>query len=1361
MRGEVYQYFLIMLGVCATALFGAFLFRELYPEYKIYQEDYVALEEFRSTYTGAPVPPFRYGIKQIVIADKNKGPEVIDRCTSCHITLEFEHFSPTKIAYDINGNMEIDVDGFPVQVPNPNYIWHKLDESIASLRNEEVNAALLREGKGAEAQKRLNLADKYESYKTAQVGGETFDVTKVLRMHPLIGRETRPFEYHPLDDYGCTSCHSGNGRGLTSQKAHGPVFDGQYEVEFMGPTPQFLEKDVNNDPQFAHIFNNKPGHALLFQTTPVLIGSLMQAKCVQCHKTGVGILEEAYSIADQSTTRRKEKSNAIKIAYNNEVAALVSLINLQKSIQSKGVAKTLETLEEKEQDLFLSEEEMKSTKQQVLFVRKNQNSAKSIESQIKRQIFEIIGSEELISKLNALTQKNEISPALINTFINDNRLNANAKGTLFAKADAKNLEQEMLFHLEDTDQSFSKIISNPNVTNAMVNDVDLMTNSFENGKQLFVSQACYACHRIAGFSRGGIGPELTEEGKKYPWFIKESIVWPQADLKTSTMPNFKLDHVELEGLMTFLLAQTGETKAEAETTYKIALQNWEAGKKVTWEQPISPSKMQDLDFAMNVFATEGCAACHRLKGFTSNVGFAIEKSKEEVPFKNLYDERAWFSKIFPEEIAGSEIVETIEKFQNELETRIVDDVRKDSILEKIEAKTPDAVISLYSNFRYASRAKNHEYETRIKEEKDPAKRKELKSQLEAWKNLVWRVLMMYVQEYGLGRLIGPRPNWAGVYRTDEWLMEHFRSPSSHIARSIMPVFPFDDSKFYSLTHMLDVLGIRNRDEVRQIWQHRGFNPQEAYQIFCSQCHGAFMQGNGPVSDWIYPIPKSLRNADFLRNLTKANVYKSIIHGVKGTPMPPWGEIGDDKDIKDPTPVITATEAKQLVDWIFSSLPGSQVIRGNKDVPKWQYTPKDVLEEIKKEGGKLEPKTNLQNQEKKATPSELTALPTGNDYFASTKPVVYTKKQESNVEVDKYFNIIPQPDDKEDENAYYIKKSYYTPQNLMAGRAFFELNCAVCHGRDADGSGNRAGSMIDAKPRMLTNLDWLETRDDLRLLRSIKYGIPGTAMVAWGDQTSSLQRMQLVMYIRTISEKAQLSDKLLSMLYKAFDKTEISIEKVRIYIQPQLKEAKLELEKVSEKQFNLNKLFEKGEGSQKDALEAYQKLLILTDKLNNFEDIDELAQKLIQEIKSEKKILQDVGFSMIAQKDNGINPQNFNDLICLKCDPYTFKNGVLSMKETPEDKVESAIKEIDDNIDKSISSLKSELTLVKGKIKSPSREEEIKHIETKLDQLKKLQQKLTTSLYKAKQSRERQKELVNTLNKKMTDLKKQPKQDRAE
>ncbi len=82
-------------------------------------------------------------------------------------------------------------------------------------------------------------------------------------------------------------------------------------------------------------------------------------------------------------------------------------------------------------------------------------------------------------------------------------------------------------------------------------------------------------------------------------------------------------------------------------------------KEETLGSSVPPSKIHDLRYGMTVFATEGCAACHRLKGFQSNVGFAIEKDKEPT-FDEMYRERNWFTSLFPEEALGSQIVKTIE-----------------------------------------------------------------------------------------------------------------------------------------------------------------------------------------------------------------------------------------------------------------------------------------------------------------------------------------------------------------------------------------------------------------------------------------------------------------------------------------------------------------------------------------------------------------------------------------------------------------------------------------------------------------------------------------------------------------------------
>ena len=1022
MRGDRYQIVLIFLGVVATILFSHFLYKEIFPEYRIYQKDYIALEKFRSTYTGEPPPEFSEGVKQIVFEREDKGPAKIDRCTSCHVAMQLFHFSPVKIEHDANGSV--------IKVPNEEYVWGRLDQKIAALVDEKVNAQLIQEGNASEVEKRKQEAALLASYKTAKVGEHVYDVSKVLAMHPLIGNETRPFELHPIDDYGCTSCHGGNGRGLTTETAHGPVFDGEYEAEFMGPKPEFTEKDPLNDPLFSRVFNSKPGDDLLFQTTPILVGSLIQSSCIQCHG------------------------------------------------QSKAAV-----------------------------------------------------------------------------------------------------------HLKNS------------------GTIDLLTENYYRGRELFFSQACYACHRISGMARGGVGPELTLAGNSYPWYLKESIVWPQADLRTSTMPNYVLDHVEIEDLMTFLLSQKGRPPAISETDYKVSVQKWEGGRKMPWEDPVPPSQIQDVRYGMKIFATEGCAACHRLEGFQSNVGYRIEKEKD-VNFEQLDRERQWLRTLFPEESRGSAIVRAIEAHVNEIDEHIISDARQGSILEEIEKEYPGVIEAFYSDFHYAERAKNHDHGEMV-DKKAAAIAESM------WKERIHRILMMYIQEYGLGRLIGPRPNWSGVYRSDEWLMEHFHNPGAHVPRSIMPVFPFDDTKFYTLTYMLDVLGKRNRDAVRDIWNHKGFDPHQAFEIFCSQCHGPYLQGNGPVATWIYPIPKNLRNAEFMRNLTREHVFDSIMHGVRGTPMPPWGETPQPKPGYDAVPVLSQEEIRKLVDWMFSSLPGETVIKGVEDVPKWHYTTKDVSDELKKEGGSLK--------------AEL-------------------------------FYVVPNPVPGEEKNLYYIKKEYYTKENLAKGERFFELNCAVCHGSEADGMGMRASIMLDAKPRMLTNLDWLKTRDDLRLLRSIKYGVPGTAMTPWGDLTSSEQRLQLVMFIRSLSDEKEKRDSLMESLYNAFDIALLHVEQARI-------QEYLKLDILQNKYVSIERERQDKEKDSADkAVSLYKEQLELSGQIDAQKRIDEQFVALKVTVSKEKDLYQGIGNELIAADVGSQEWTNFLKLMELNKGHYSVVDGKLSIRD---------------------------------------------------------------------------------------------------
>lgn len=1357
MRGDWYQISLISLGVLVSIFFGVFLYREIAPEYKIFQKAYKELENFRSLYTKEPPPPFEFGVKQILI-EKETGPAIVDRCISCHVALQFSHFSPTKLAHDVNGKIIKDKNGIPVQERNDLYIWDKLDQKIESL---------VKEDKKGEAKRLQDL-------KTAKVGEHVYDMTKVLRAHPLIGREVRPFQYHPIEEYGCTSCHNGNGRGLTTQKAHGPIFDGDYEGEFMGPKPSFTEPDEDNDPLFARVFNEKPGHQLLFQTTPLYVGALLQANCVQCHRSSENELKNALYDTDIVTRRREAQSEAIQTSLQDDIWSLISLIQLKNQIEANGLDEAIDILEKGEKDYRLPNEKRDEFKAQLNYLQASKN-LKEIEKKLFDDIRALVGSEELVEELIESTKKSQNFNKTINDFIEKYQGSSQASGTIFIKSSFVKRESALALHLQELSQ-WEKNIDDEKIFKAIPSEIDSLTQNFHQGENLYISQACYACHRIAGFARGGIGPELTTAGDSYPWYLKESIVWPQADLRTSTMPNYHLDHKELEDLVTFLLAQHGRNPATSESDYKAEILNWEAGRKMAWEKPINPGKLHDLRHSMTIFATEGCAACHRLKGFESNVGFKVEANNkdenvsfeingnknEKVGFDVLYKEREWFSTLFPEMIVGSEIVKVVDKNAKEIDDRIVDKVRENSILEDIEQNHPGVVESFYSNFAYAARAKNHTYEQLLAKAKSQEERDQIKKDLDTWKNRIHRILMVYIQEYGLGRLIGPRPNWSGIYRSDEWLIEHFRKPSRHIPRSIMPVFPFDDSKFYALTYMLDTLAKKNRDEVRQIWDHRGFDPALAYKIHCLQCHGEFLHGNGPVAEWLYPIPKNLRNADFLRNFTKENVINSIIHGVKGTPMPPWGEVAEGKTSTYAPPVLLESEVKQLVDWLFSSLLGGTVIKEAADVPKWQYDAEDVIREMEKEGDKLEtgsPPEFIQLEETLPREQSFGIPSEAYKYYANASTAAhYTKSKET--EINEIFDVSPNPVPGPEKNLYYIKKKYYTKENILKGQNFFELNCAVCHGKEADGMGFRAGTMYDAKPRMLTNLHWIDTRDDLRLLRSIKYGVPGTAMTPWGDLTSSLQRMQLVIFIRSLNLSQEQRDALFDAIYVTYDEADQILDTARIEEYKQINDLRDRLKKVTEQRTVLNEKVESGVAKFEEAVALYQEELKLIRTLKQHEQVDEILLEIKDTVKNESQIYQNMGISLIPKSMLGTIFSKYLDLIRLDNVQYRIKDNKLDVKSDlrNEEEIAGLEKKIIQDLEEQITSMEKEKELLEGMPLTSETNKQLESINADLNASRKLKNSLISGFEESKRSRKLQLELYKSYIDKLERLSKEFKKE---
>jgi mono/diheme cytochrome c family protein len=1061
MKQEYYQWALIGFSGIVMATLSFFVYKEVFPEYKLYQNRYVELEAYRAQQLKQPPAPFKKGIKQIVMPTTPTGPVEIDRCSSCHVAMDLPHFMPMRVSTDIKGQIRRDARGRPILEPNPDYIWHQVDEKIAQLE----------EGTPKEQAK----AQEMKAWSQVQVGSQSYDMRKALAAHPLLAGETRPFEYHALEEFGCSVCHSGNGRALTTVRAHGPVFDGQYPEEHSAPEPVFQENE-KDPPEFAKVFNHKPGSSLLFQTTPILVGSLVEARCVDCHQSDNRRLEELAQETERLKEKQQGRRELIKRSIEEEKGALVTLCQLWINLKAMGFEKTLQSYETLAGRWDQSPREKSAYEATTHWLHQWKREAAASDAlpedftreKLLLEMEKVLGDKASVQDIVQMLERDSRSAQeVVERFLERSQ---SLPPLAFLQASLKEKQKQQALKEEEIDPFHENLAS------------------WQQGQNLFLSQACYACHKIERFSRGAVGPELTRIGLSYPWYVKESIVWPQADLASSTMPNFKLDHEDLEDLMTFLMSQRGPGKNIANVQYKLSLKDWEAGAKLPWERPVAT--LDNLEESARIFASEGCASCHRLKGFESEWGFSNEKLKRPLAAQ---DQKEFFEKFFPQQLNGHELVASLALHRSWIDQNL-EKVRPEGILDRLHKKYPGLLLSYHTPFKVAQRL----LKTTNSDPKDSER--------------LQKVFWAYLQVWGLGREIGPYLHGSGVHRSKAWLMDHFKNPQSSVARSIMPVFPFDTSKFEALIYMLEVLGRKNRDEWRLIWDIRGFDPEKTYSMLCAQCHGNGLLGNGPVAEWIYPIPKNLRQPTFLRHLTKERAIHSIAKGIPGGPMPGWSLCEEGQ-----SPILKEEEVAKIVDWLFTNLPGAELVPSERDIPKWNWTPEQIEKEILEDPDYKELKAKDKEDTVQRPP------------LASVFEAQVQKAPQSEI-----FDLVPSSQENEASWSYFLKEKFYTQANVDAAWPVFMEHCAHCHGAKGAGDGLRSVTMKEAKPRMLTNIHWLSSKDDVRLLRSIKFGVPGTAMTSFADVTTPMQRLQLVVLIRSLSLESQMRDAIEAKLKKRLD-----------------------------------------------------------------------------------------------------------------------------------------------------------------------------------------------------------------------------------
>ncbi|MDM7922499.1 MAG: c-type cytochrome, partial [Pyrinomonadaceae bacterium] len=146
-----------------------------------------------------------------------------------------------------------------------------------------------------------------------------------------------------------------------------------------------------------------------------------------------------------------------------------------------------------------------------------------------------------------------------------------------------------------------------------------------------------------------------------------------------------------------------------------------------------------------------------------------------------------------------------------------------------------------------------------------------------------------------------------------WFAQHFRSPASTVAGSLMPVLGLTEEQIDLLTlytlslkrrTLPDVFVPKDRVKAMRFGAREFANDGETlYTAICASCHGA--TGKGNRFPGLVPNP-SITNPDFLSLASDAYLAETIRAGRPGRPMLPWGERPNG---------LTADEIRGLVAYI--------------------------------------------------------------------------------------------------------------------------------------------------------------------------------------------------------------------------------------------------------------------------------------------------------------------------------------------------------------------------------------------------------------------------------------------------------------
>ncbi len=404
------------------------------------------------------------------------------------------------------------------------------------------------------------------------------------------------------------------------------------------------------------------------------------------------------------------------------------------------------------------------------------------------------------------------------------------------------------------------------------------------GRKLFAEKVCWSCHTIEGVSRGKIGPDLTDVGARFNMdYLYESIVHPAANIASSRMPQFDWTDKEddVHALTVYLKSQR-----------RARLKNYDQAPIGT----VTPILIFDhvtearAENGRRIFMGEqggeallkgGCVNCH-----TVRESDGLPRGGKIGP-ELTYTGRARDEAYLKAQVRNSRghapdsVMPTFEELT---------DVEVDSLIAYLRsldyvdegATTGERVYATYCVSCHGEDLSGRGTNYRLL---DPYPRNLSRHQfVQTYKSRFTDSLMNGIEGTAM-------PPWklilteAQMTAVIDYITE--RSAQASDAQG--------KGSFVRLKVELPHVGDVDRVTEKAIAAADPVHGKSVFMLHCTGCHGKLANGKGPNAYTLGNVyPRNLLNDSFMARaaVDDERLYRSILLGVPGTPMPSHSHLGD-------------------------------------------------------------------------------------------------------------------------------------------------------------------------------------------------------------------------------------------------------------------------------------------------------------------------------------------------------------------------------------------------------------------------------------------------------------------------------------